>query len=77
MAMIKVEPGSLAAQQGSMGPPPQPVQREDSVDAFKGRGSSRRGSNVPGATISSRKRKDRDSDVEEPPGTTGRKKTRG
>jgi hypothetical protein len=80
MGMIKVEPGSLPAQVGqvgTMGPPAQPLQREESVDVVKGRGTSRRGSNAAGLTGTSRKRKDRDSDVEEPSGPMGRKKTKG
>jgi hypothetical protein len=54
-----------------MGPPPQPVVREESVDAFKGRGVIRRSS--ASGTIN-RKRKDRDSDVDDSIVTTGRKK---
>jgi len=76
MGMIKVEPGSgMGGQQGSMGPPAQPVQREENVDAFRGRSTGRRGSSA--IVGGSRKRKDRDSDGEEVIGTTGRKKTRG
>jgi hypothetical protein len=76
MGMFKVEPGSLGSL-GTMGPP-QPVTREESVDAFKGRKPSGRSSN-PGLGVypSSRKRKDRDSEGEDNGGSIGRKKTRG
>lgn len=76
MAMFKVEPGSLGSL-GTMGPP-QPVAREESVDAFKGRKPSGRSSNAAlGVFLSSRKRKDRDSEGEDNGGSIGRKKTRG
>jgi hypothetical protein len=72
MGMIKIEPGSLGqTATGNMGPPPQPVVREESVDAFKGRGVIRRSS--ASGTIN-RKRKDRDSDIDDSIVTTGRKK---
>jgi hypothetical protein len=75
MGMIKVEPGS-AGLLGTMGPP-QPVLREESVDiSFKNRRPSQRSTGAP-AVVSSRKRKDRDSDGEDNTGSIGRKKTRG
>jgi len=54
-----------------MGTHAQPVQREENMDAFRGRSTERRGSNA--IVGGSRKRKDRDSDGEEVIGTTGRK----
>lgn len=76
MGMFKVEPGTLGSL-GTMGPP-QPVTREESVDAFKGRKPSGRSSNAGlGVYPSSRKRKDRDSEGEDNGGSIGRKKTRG
>jgi hypothetical protein len=77
MSMFKVEPGALGSL-GTMGPP-QPVTREESVDAFKGRSrpSGRTSGTGLGVFPSSRKRKDRDSEGEENGGPIGRKKTRG
>jgi hypothetical protein len=78
MGMYKVEPGlgTIApVAPGSMGPP-QPVLREEIVDTFKGRGAAGAGGGrgvrpigaLPSAssTAARRKRKDRDSEGEEP-----------
>jgi hypothetical protein len=75
MSMFKVEPGSVGLP-GTMGPP-QPVAREESVDAFKGRRPVRTSGAGLGVFPSSRKRKDRDSEGEDNGGSLGRKKTRG
>lgn len=76
MSMFKVESGSVGLL-GAMGPP-QPIVREESVDAFKGRRPSVRTSGAGlGVFPSSRKRKDRDSEGEDTGGSLGRKKTRG
>jgi hypothetical protein len=84
MGMYKVEPG-LSGVTGNMGPP-QLVIREEIEDTFKGRGGAggtiRGGGGRTSAASSTlpfvrRKRKDRDSDVEENMATSGRKKTRG
>jgi hypothetical protein len=73
MGMFKVEPGSGIALQGNMGPP-QPVPREDNVEAFK-RGGARGARST--APSSGRKRKDRDSEGEDNVAPLGKKKTRG
>jgi hypothetical protein len=85
--MVKVEVGSF----GTTGPL-QSMQREDSIDSFKGRGqiasggtgtaSSGRGSTRPtmASTLQStarRKRKDRESDVDDNQAQSSRKKHRG
>jgi len=84
MGMYKLEPGTGTGAAagtgiGSMGPP-MPVAREESVDTFtKARTAAvpRRATAAQNA-VSSRKRKDRDSEGEENgAGTLGRKKTRG
>jgi hypothetical protein len=85
MGMYKLEPGTgggvtgLGIGIGTMGPP-MPVPREEySVDTFtKARMVVPRRSSAALPAVTSRKRKDRDSEGEENAGgTLGRKKTRG